>query len=84
MKPVEFTEQNHVFKKPEAMTDEQCTSLPVRVLEDGTSVSCWEVTTDELIEISQTRRVYVGVIFGGKQPPIWVAAENPFTEGVPE
>ena len=65
MKPVEFPEQNTVLGKPPTMTAEQCENLPVFVGEDNNHypqiVSCWELSDDDIMDIVQTKRIYLGV-----------------------
>lgn len=40
------------------------------------SVSCWEFTDDELAEILRSRRIYISVLSGRSQPPIFAAPES--------
>jgi hypothetical protein len=40
------------------------------------SVSCWELDADELAEIARTGRVYLSVISGETQPPVFVSSES--------
>ena len=70
MKPVEFEGMNKVLTKPDNMTEEECGPLPA-FTKSGFIVSCWEVTTDELIEISKTRRITDGLLkfFAGLSNP---------------
>ena len=54
--------------------------LPVhRDQETGVKVSCWELTADELAEISATGKVWLHV-WGG-HPPVCVSGEDPFEQG---
>lgn len=77
MKPIEFKEQSKVLGKPESMTDEECSSLPV--YSDGAQcVSCWKLSDEEIKLISETGCMYVGVLSGSTQPPIWLTVESPF------
>ena len=41
-----------------------------------TSTSCWELAPEELVEIIRTGRVYVAVMFGKTQPPVYVGSET--------
>jgi hypothetical protein len=71
MKPVYFEEATKELKKPSSMTDEECSSLWVH--NDGEqSVSCWKMTLKERIKLLFHGRIWVGVVFGKSQPPIWV------------
>lgn len=80
MKPTEFKEQNKVLSKPDNMTDEECSSLPVYT--DGKlCISCWELTWRDIWQIIKTRRVWLWVLSGRTQPPVIVSADFPFLEG---
>lgn len=77
MKPIVFDEMNGVLTKPENMTDEECSSLPV--YRDGTQcISCWELSDDDIEKLSKTRKLWVFVISGVTQPPIGFSAVKPF------
>ena len=76
--PVDFEESNAVLTKPEDMTEEECGDLPICRVQDGRIISCWELTDDELMEILQTKRVWLSVWSGATQPPVCVQGETPF------
>ena len=77
MRPVEFDEQNGTLSKPPSMTDEEC--LPLPVFRDGKDViSCWELNKEDLEEINKTGKIYLGILSGNTQPPVWLSVENPF------
>jgi len=79
MKPIEFKEQSKVLGRPESMTDEECSSLPV--FSDGMQcVSCWKLSEEEISLINKTGCVYISVLSGQTQPPIWATVENPFIQ----
>lgn len=79
MKPIKFKEVTTTLNKPSGMTDEQCSSLPVYC--DGVNcVSCWRASFIERIKIALTGKVYVGVMSGNTQPPIFVAGESVFVK----
>lgn len=40
------------------------------------SVSCWELTPDELAEVQRTGRVFLTVLSGQTQPPVFVGSED--------
>ena len=60
------------------MTEEECGDLPICRVQDGRIISCWELTDDELMEILQTKRVWLSVWSGATQPPVCVQGETPF------
>lgn len=40
------------------------------------SVSCWQLSADELAEINRTGRVFVSVLSGRSQPPVFLGSEE--------
>jgi hypothetical protein len=40
------------------------------------SVSCWELTQEELAEVIRTGRVFLTVLSGTTQPPVFVGSED--------
>ena len=80
MIPIEFKQQTVVLQKPSNMTDEQCGSMPILQLQNGTCVSCWRMNWKERLRILLTGIVWVGVLSGKTQPPIYVAASQPFSD----
>lgn len=81
--PIQFPQVNHELKKPETMTDEQCSSLPICATNDQDGfpllISRWKLTPEELEEINRTGSVYLGVV-SGSHPPVWITPLNPFSE----
>lgn len=79
MKPIEFKEQNKVLGKPESMTDEECSSLPV--FSNGAEcISCWQFTEEEIQKLIETKRIWIGIVSGQTQPPIFLSVDTPFEE----
>ena len=71
MKPVKFNQANRKLLKPESMTDEECESL--WVFTDGTQcVSCWKLSFKERIKALIFGNVWLGVLSGHTQPPVWL------------
>jgi len=56
MKPIEFPEQNTVY-----LADSIRGERPAHRTDDRESAvtSCWEISDEELAEITRTRRIYV-------------------------
>ena len=81
--PVHFPEVNAVLNKPANMTDEECSSLPIMRTENGECVSCCRLTDEEIAGVNATGCVFVGVLSGHTQPPIWVHGAMP-VENSPE
>lgn len=45
------------------------------------SVSCWQLTASELADIIQNNgKVYLAVVFGPSQPPVYVGSEDSVRE----
>jgi len=79
MRAIEFPQVTKTLQKPKGMTDEQCMPLPV--FNDGKqSVSCWALNKEELELIQKTGKIYLGIVFGPTQPPVWLSIEDPFVE----
>ena len=77
MTPIEFKGQTLVLKRPDNMSDEECSSLPIARLEN-TCISCWQMSWRERIEVLLTGKVWLGVLSGQTQPPVYVTVERPF------
>lgn len=71
MKPIEFKEMNRELKKPNNMTDEECTSLYVYT-DNVICISCWKLSLKERLKALLYGKVWIGVLSGGTQPPIWL------------
>jgi len=78
MKPIPFPEQTKILAKPDSMTDEQCSAMPVWNGDGNTCISCWQGGWRERLRFLFTGRMYAGVLSGQTQPPIWLSAINPF------
>lgn len=77
MTGVEFKDQNFVFGKPGDMTDEECSSLPVKKTTNGNFPaieSVWEFSDEELQIMMKSKRIRLGII-GHGIPPIYISAE---------
>lgn len=70
--PVKFDMTNKTVTAP------GCEPLPVCVCNDGHVVSCWELSDDQIKEITETRRLWLGI--RGGQPPVWLTVDYPFIE----
>ena len=74
--PVDFEESNKVLTKPPGMTDEECGPLPV--FNDGQqSISCWQLPWRDRLRVLITGKVWLGVLMGVTQPPVYIAARKP-------
>lgn len=77
MKPIDFEQSTKVLQKPGTLSDSQCSALPVWC--DGKQcVSCWKPSIKERINILFGGNVWLGVMSGKTQPPVFVAGERVF------
>lgn len=77
MNPISFKESNRILNKPASMTDEECSSLPV--YNDGSlSVSCWRGSIIDRLRFLLTGKIWLGVLSGHTQPPVWIDTSYPF------
>lgn len=72
--PVSFEQANVTLKGGDKADD-----LPA--FNDGkTTVSCWRPTFWAVVKIMFTRKIWLGVLNGNTQPPVWLTADKPFKE----
>ena len=77
MKPINFKQSTKVLQKPGTLSDSECGTLPVWC--DGKQcVSCWKPSIKERINILFGCKVWLGVMSGKTQPPVFVAGERVF------
>ena len=79
MKPVEFKHKTKTLTKPKGMTDDQCGDLHV-FQKDNTSISCWSASWKERLKILLFGKIWLGVVAGASQPPVYLVTERPFTD----
>ena len=71
--PIDFEGSNLVMRAPEGAENVQ----DMHVYRTRHScVSCWTVTPDELAEITTTGRIFLSVLAGGQQPPVYIGSES--------
>lgn len=73
MKPKFFKEYTAELKKPESMTDEECSSLYVhqdRI--NQTCISLWTVPFWQRVKFLFHGHIWLGVLSGKTQPPVWL------------
>ena len=72
---IKFKEANKNLLKPESMTDEECGSL--WVYSDGRQcISCWRLTWKERIKALLFGKVWLFVLSGYSQPPVWLDCDD--------
>lgn len=79
MKPIDFKQSTKVLQKPSTMTDNECASL--HVWSDGKQcVSCWKPIFKERLNILFGGKVWLGVLSGKTQPPVFVSGARVFNK----
>lgn len=72
-KPTDFPGTNLLLVGPAGRDDVS----PMHVFTNGMfCVSCWELTDEEIAEITRARKVFLCVMSGGNQPPVYVGTED--------
>lgn len=75
MKPIKFKEANKNLLKPQSMNDEECSDLWVYT--DGEQcISCWKMNWKQRIMALLFGRVWLSVLSGQTQPPVWVDCDK--------
>ena len=71
---VEFAGANRVLRAPAGHEE---TVSDLHTFNNGNcSVSCWQLSPEEVAEIQRTGRIYLSVWFGQTQPPVFVGGEE--------
>lgn len=73
-KPVNFEKANKIWLGD---VEKDIADLPVNQ-EGDESISCWELSADELAVVQETGRVWLYVL--GRQPPVFISGKYPFKE----
>lgn len=77
MKPIDFPQSTKVLQRPSTMAESECQSL--HVWNDGKQcVSCWKPTVSERIRIAFGGNVWLGVMSGKTQPPVFLLGNSVF------
>ena len=80
MKPKHFTEATIEIKKPRSMTDEECGSLWVYQSQNNECISLWTTSFWERVKFLFHGKIWLGVVSGKNQPPVWVDCTNTIFE----
>jgi len=80
MKPVRFNYQNRVLQPSGKEYSENVTGVdPLPVWTDGEQcVSCWRMTWRERLSALLFGRVWLAILSGGTQPPVWIGASRDY------
>lgn len=81
MKGVKFEQANFDWGAPKGMENE-CSTLPAwrgreAVTNYPVSVSCWELSKEELEEVQRTGKIWLRV-YGEGHPPVSLGTEDPW------
>ena len=76
MKPLKLKEANIELKKPASMTDEDCGSLYVHQSANGECISLWSISFWERLKFLFHGKLWLGVLSGKTQPPVWLDMKN--------
>ncbi len=71
MTPKKFKEATVELKKPDSMTDDECGSLWI-YRQNGTCISLWTTSFWERLKFLFHGNIWIGVLSGNTQPPIWL------------
>lgn len=71
MNPINFKESNKVLSRPSGTKESECGNL--NVWTDGKQcISCWKPTLRQRISILLFGKVWLSVLSGKTQPPVWI------------
>lgn len=80
MVPIKFKEANVNLLRPNNMTAEECSSLWVYT--DGKQcISCWKLSWKQRIKALLFGKVWLSVLSGSTQPPVWLDCDKTVFEG---
>lgn len=80
MTPIKFKEANRQLFKPSNMTDAECKSLWAYT--DGKQcISCWKLSWKQRLKALLFGKVWLSVLSGSTQPPVWLDCDNTVFEG---
>ena len=80
MTPIKFKEANMNLLRPHNMTKEECSSL--WVYSDGRQcISCWKLSWKQRLKALLFGKVWLSVLSGSTQPPVWLDCDNTVFEG---
>lgn len=88
IKPTSFRQSNHIYSKPENMTDEECDQLVVyssklseweadKNANPPFSISCWKLEDEDIEELIRTKRIWVWHV-GSYMQPLSIMSHSPF------
>lgn len=78
MIPIKFKESNKVLTAPKNWNEkEQGKCGDLYVYNDGQqSISLWKLTWKERFQILFLGKIWMGILSGGSQPPVWLDTQK--------
>ena len=77
MTPINFKESNVLLGRPPGMTEEECSGLHIFTNQE-VCISRWKLNWKERLQILFVGEVWLGVMSGKTQPPVWLKSNYPF------
>ncbi len=77
MKPTNFKQSTKVLQRPSTMAESECQSLPVWS-DSKQCVSAWKPSPRERLNILFGGNVWLGVMSGNTQPPVFISGKPVF------
>ena len=77
MKPINFKESNKYLEKPKNMSDDECSALHI-FNDKKQCISCWNASIFERIKFLFSGNIWLSILSGTTQPPVWVSIKYPF------
>jgi hypothetical protein len=76
-KPVQWHGANRTLTPPKAEEDTSRIESMAVFNNGNMSVSCWQLTPEELADVVQNGgKIYLAVLFGPSQPPAFIGSED--------
>lgn len=79
MKPTNFKQSTKVLQRLSTMAESECQSLPVW-FDSKQCVSAWKPSPRERLNILFGGKVWLGVMSGNTQPPVFISGKTVFTK----
>lgn len=78
-KPTDWYGRNKILKAPKGTTEEQVCDLPI--FSNGVvCVSRWQLSEQALKEAAETGCLFISIMSGDTQPPVFVGSHNEVRE----
>ena len=71
MDPIKFKEATVQLSKPKSMSDDECGSLWI-YQQNNECIPCWTVSLWHRFKFLFHGKIWIGILSGNTQPPIWL------------